>query len=247
VDGLIESLKYHSIIKGEMNMHKKRTKVEGLTVEWLGHSTVGIYGKKKIYIDPFSQVLKGDEAKADVIVSTHNHRDHFDVQAINALSKNTTLLIIKSGCDKSGLDATSIKELDIDQVYAFDDMQIKGVHAYNTSKFRSPGVPFHPEGFGMGVVLTVEGVKIYYAGDTDFINPMEKLAAEKIAVAFLPIGGTYTMDADEAAQAAWAIKPKIVIPVHYNLIEGTHANPIKFKDKVEEKGQTEVIILGEDK
>ena len=118
-------------------MYKKTTKVNGLIIEWLGHSTVGIYGKKIIYIDPFSQVLKGDEKKADLIVSTHDHRDHFDVQAINSLSKNTTFVIIKSGCDKSDLKATSIEELNIDKTYTADDIEIKAVHAYNTKRFRS--------------------------------------------------------------------------------------------------------------
>jgi L-ascorbate metabolism protein UlaG (beta-lactamase superfamily) len=226
-------------------MYKKTTKVNGLIIEWLGHSTVGIYGKKIIYIDPFSQVLKGDEKKADLIVSTHDHRDHFDVQAINSLSKNTTFVIIKSGCDKSDLKATSIEELNIDKTYTADDIEIKAVHAYNTKRFRSPGVPFHPEGFGIGVILTVAGVKFYYAGDTDFIRPMERLRDEKISVAFLPIGGIYTMDVDEAVEAALTIESKITIPVHYNLIEGTEADPLTFKDKVESKSGLKVIILGE--
>jgi L-ascorbate metabolism protein UlaG (beta-lactamase superfamily) len=225
-------------------MHKKATTINGLTIEWLGHSTIGIYGKKIIYIDPFSQVLKGDEEKADLIVSTHNHRDHFDIQAINTLSKDTTSVIIKSGCDKSDLKATLIKVLDIDDIHALDDIEIKAVHAYNTKRFRSPGVPFHPEGFGMGVILTVEGVKFYYAGDTDFIRPMEKLRDENISVAFLPIGGTYTMDVNEAVQAALTIESEVIIPVHYNLIEGTEADPLEFKDKVEAKAGSKVIILG---
>jgi L-ascorbate metabolism protein UlaG (beta-lactamase superfamily) len=226
-------------------MHRKTTTVDSLTIEWLGHSTIGIYGKKILYIDPFSQVLKGDEEKADLIVSTHSHRDHFDVQAINSLSKNTTSVIIKSGCNTSDLKTTSIRELDIDEVFKLDDMGIKGVHAYNTRRFRSPGVPFHPEGFGMGVILTVEGVKFYYAGDTDFIPPMEKLRDEKISVAFLPIGGTYTMDVDEAVEAALTIGSEIIIPVHYNLIEGTKADPSEFKAKVEAKAGSKVVILGE--
>ena len=226
-------------------MYKKTTKLEGLIIEWFGHTTIGSYGKKIIYLDPFSEDLKGDENKADLIVSTHDHRDHFDIEAINTLSKNTTSVIIKSGCDKSELKTTLIKELDINEIYTFDDIEIKGVHAYNTKRFRSPGVPFHPEGFGMGILLTVEGVKFYYAGDTDFITPMEELRDEKIGVAFLPIGGTYTMDVDEAVEAALTINSRLIIPVHYNFIEGTEANPLEFKDKVEEKGVSKVLILGE--
>jgi L-ascorbate metabolism protein UlaG (beta-lactamase superfamily) len=224
-------------------MDKNTTKVEGLTIEWFGHTTIGIYGNKIIYIDPFSQVLKGAEQKADLIISTHEHRDHFDITAINKLSKDTTSVIVKSGCDKGELKSTSIKELDIDEIYSLEGIKIKGVHAYNIKRFRSPGVPFHPEGFGMGILLTVEGVKFYYAGDTDFITPMEKLTNEKISVAFLPIGGTYTMDVDDAVEAAQSINSELIIPVHYNFIDGTEADPKKFKDKVEEKKVSRVIIL----
>jgi len=78
-------------------MTKKIAQIAGLTIEWLGHSTVSISDKKLIYIDPFSEVLKGDEVKADFVISTHGHRDHFDVNAINKLSKDSTYVIIKSG------------------------------------------------------------------------------------------------------------------------------------------------------
>jgi L-ascorbate metabolism protein UlaG (beta-lactamase superfamily) len=224
-------------------MPRKTTETQGLTIEWLDHSSIGIYGKKIIYIDPFSEVLKGDEKKADLIISTHGHRDHFDIDAINTLSKENTYVIIKSGCEKRDLASNFIKELDISEIYTVDEIEIRAVHAYNTKRFRSPGTPFHPEGFGMGVIITAEGVKLYYAGDTDFIEPMERLRDEKIDVAFLPIGGTYTMDLDEAVQAVIAIEPRIAIPVHYNYIEGTQADPMEFKEKVENKSETRVTIL----
>jgi L-ascorbate metabolism protein UlaG (beta-lactamase superfamily) len=72
---------------------------------------------------------------------------------------------------------------------------------------------------------------------------MEKLKDEKINVAFLPIGGTYTMDVDDAIEAAQSIRSELIIPVHYNFIDGTEADPKKFKDKVEEKKVSRVIIL----
>lgn len=171
-------------------MAKNTFEMKGIAVEWLGHSTVGIYGKKVLYFDPFSQVLKGDEKKADFVVSTHGHGDHFDVNAINALSKNGTCVVVKSGCDTAPLSSNLIFELGIHDIKELDALSIKAVHAYNTKRFRSPGIPFHPEGFGMGVVASVEGVKLYYAGDTDFITPMETLRDDRIDIAFLPIGGT---------------------------------------------------------
>lgn len=224
-------------------MERKTTQVEGINVEWLGHSTVGIYGKKIIYIDPFGEVLKGDEKKADIIISTHGHRDHFDVNAINTLSKEDTYVIIRPGCEKNNLTARNIKEIGIDEKYNVEGIEVRSVDAYNTKRFRSPGTPFHPEGFGMGVVVNMQGVKFYYAGDTDFITPMQGLRDEKIDMAFLPIGGTYTMDIDEAVDAALAIEAKKIIPVHYNYIKGTEVDAIEFKQKVEKKSNTRVIVL----
>lgn len=226
-----------------MVMPGKTTEIEGLTVEWVGHSTVGIYGKRVTYIDPFDEVLRGDERKADLVISTHAHRDHFDANAINKLSKDGTIVVVRSGTDRTNLSARLVKGMDIGETQDVEGIEIKAVHAYNTKRFRSPGTPFHPEGFGMGVVMTIEGVKFYYAGDTDFIPPMEKLKEEKIDVAFLPIGGTYTMDLDEAVEAALAIQPRIVIPVHYNYIKGTEADPTDFKRKVESKSNMRAIDL----
>ncbi len=223
-------------------MPRKTFEMKGLTVEWLGHSCVGIYGKKVIYIDPFSEVLKGDEKKADLIISTHGHGDHFDVKAINALSKEGTCVIAKSGCTTSRLSSNRIIELGINDTKTWEGIEIKTVHAYNTKRFLSPGTPFHPEGFGMGVIVTVEGSKLYYAGDTDFIEPMKELKDEKIDIAFLPIGGTFTMDVDEATEAVLAIGPRMVMPVHYNHMKGTQANPAEFKEKVEKTGKTKVVI-----
>ena len=89
----------------------------------------------------------------------------------------------------------------------------------------------------------LEGVRFYYAGDTDFIEPMRKLKGEKIDVAFLPIGGTYTMDVDEAVEASREIEPRIVLPLHYNHIKGTEANPFEFKEKVEKVSKAQVLVV----
>lgn len=221
----------------------KSTVINGLIIEWLGHSSVGIYGKKLVYVDPFSEVMKGDEKKGDLIISTHDHRDHLDANAINKLTKDSTYIVIKSGSKKSDLSSVHIKELEINAKLSIDEIEVKSVHAYNTKRFRSSGTPFHPEGFGMGIIISIAGVKMYYAGDTDCIPQMEELKDEKIDVALLPIGGTYTMDIDEAVETVLIIKPRIVIPVHYNHIKGTEVNPMEFKEKVENKSESKVIIL----
>ena len=224
-------------------MPRKRFEIKGLSVEWLGHSSVGIYGKKITYIDPYSQVLTASEVKSDLIICSHAHGDHFDASAINKLAKQSAHVVIKSGCDRTKLISESVKEMEIGNSLKIEDIEIKAVPAYNVRRFRSPGNPFHPEGFGMGVILIIDGIKFYYAGDSDYIQEMDELSSENIEVAFLPIGGKFTMDLDEAVEAANAIKPKIIIPVHYNHLQGTEADPNIFKQKVEKKVKCEVRIL----
>jgi L-ascorbate metabolism protein UlaG (beta-lactamase superfamily) len=210
-------------------MAGKEAQIEGLKVQWIDHSTVKIKGKQVLYIDPFSQVLKGDEEKADLIISTHDHFDHFDPKAINSLSKEDTEVVCKKGAGKLKVKTT---EINIGEEVEVKGIKVRAVHAYNEHRFRSPGQPFHPKGFGMGVVVEMEGVRFYYAGDTDFIPEMKELQG-KVDIAFLPIGGTYTMDADEAVKAALAIKPKVVIPTHYNFLPETKANPEEFERKLD--------------
>jgi L-ascorbate metabolism protein UlaG (beta-lactamase superfamily) len=214
-----------------------------ITVNWLGHSSVAIYGEKCIYIDPFSPVLTGGEPKADIIISTHGHKDHFDPDAINRLLHENTQVVLRPGCEVDKLNTRNTNEIEINASIYLGDVRIQSVPAYNVKRFRSPGIPFHPEGFGMGAVVTFQGIKFYYAGDTDFIDAMKKLKSESIDVAFVPIGGTYTMDVDEAAEAIAAIAPKQVVPVHFGHIPGTEADPNSFKEKVESNGISRVTII----
>lgn len=217
--------------------------LNGLTIHWIGHSTVAVYGEKNIYIDPFGQVLQGGETKADLIISSHGHRDHFDPEAINALLRDHTKVVVRPGCEIDKLKTTRVVEMEINTTLDLEGARITSVPAHNVKRFRSPGTPFHPEGFGMGIVLTCQGVKFYYAGDTDFIESMKDLKKEEIDLAFLPIGGTYTMDAEEAAEATAAIAPKQVVPIHYNCIPNTEADPAIFKEKVEALCGAQVVIL----
>ncbi|MGQ9734355.1 MAG: metal-dependent hydrolase [Candidatus Bipolaricaulia bacterium] len=225
-------------------MAGKETKLDGLTIRWIGHSTVQIKDSKGkvIYIDPFSKVLKGTEEKADLIVSTHAHFDHFDPGAINQLSKPGMEVVAKKGCNLRELKGAKAQEMEVGQALEVGGVRLKAVPAYNTHRFRSPGEPFHPKGFGMGVILEVEGKRLYYAGDTDSIPEMAALKEEEIDLAFLPIGGTYTMDVPEAAEAAKAISPKVVIPTHYNLLPETRADPEEFKRRLVGSG-IEVRVL----
>lgn len=91
--------------------------------------------------------------------------------------------------------------------------------------------------------MKVQGVSLYYAGDTDLVEEMTSLRDKNIDIAFLPIGGKYTMNLDEAVEAAGLIQPKCVIPVHYNHIKGTEADPEEFQAKVEKNEGIDAIVL----
>ncbi|MBS4036392.1 MAG: MBL fold metallo-hydrolase [Ignavibacterium sp.] len=171
-----------------------------------------------IYFDPY-QVRSGE--KADLILITHRHHDHYDEKSIEVLRKKETRVLI---------GGTDIKENEEKQISGF---AVKAVPAYNLIK------PFHPRGKGVGFVLQIDGERIYYAGDTDKIPEMSELG--KIDLAFLPIGGTYTMNLQEAVETVEIIDPKIVIPMHYNTFSEIKASPEEFKNLVGRKA--EVVIL----
>jgi len=113
---------------------------------------------------------------------------------------------------------------------------IEAVEAYNNKRFRSPGVPFHPKGLGVGYLVKAGGKTVYHVGDSDFIPEMKAL--EGVDVLLIPSGGTYTMDAEDAAEATAAIKPKVAIPMHI-----WDTDPGEYKEKVESASDTKVVIL----
>jgi L-ascorbate metabolism protein UlaG (beta-lactamase superfamily) len=129
-----------------------------------------------------------------------------------------------------------VKTLKVDEEAMVGDVKVKAVEAYNVKRFRSPGNPFHPKGFGVGYLITALGKTVYHAGDTDFIPEMKQLG--HIDVALLPSGGTYTMDNSEAAEAALAINPAVVIPMHR-----WDTKPDEFKKVVQATSKIKVAVL----
>ena len=174
-------------------------------VHWLGHAGFKIKGWVTVYIDPY-QIKGWEHEPADVILVTHDHYDHFSPDDIRKILKPDTV-IVKPGKDERDLVAN------YRIVAPGDKLEVKGVEirvvpAYNIGKL------YHPKSAGyVGYIFTVEGVKYYHAGDTDFILAMEEIRCD---AAFLPVGGTYTMNAEEAAQAVAAIRPKIAVPIHWD-------------------------------
>ncbi|AJF60845.1 MAG: hypothetical protein QT03_C0001G1368 [archaeon GW2011_AR10] len=202
----------------------------GIKIEFVKHaSTKIVSGSKVIYIDPY--VLPSSPGKADLVLVTHEHYDHFDPAKIKKISKGSTEIMTNERCCAK-LDG-NISTVKVRQTIEKLGVSVTGVQAYNISK------PYHPKGLGIGFVVESRGKRIYHAGDTDFIPEMNEL--KNIDVALLPIGGTYTMNVDEAVRAVNAIKPEIVVPIHYNVVDGTEANPEEFKEKVGSAAKVEIF------
>jgi L-ascorbate metabolism protein UlaG (beta-lactamase superfamily) len=140
--------------------------------------------------------------------------------------QDTTIVTIEAAAKKlSG----QIKTVKPGEELTVKGIAIKTVPAYNLTKFRSPGVPFHPKDAGhVGYLITVNGITIYHTGDSDFIPEMRDLKPD---VALLPVSGTYVMTAEEAVEAATAIQPKVAIPMHVGEGIGSLADAERFREK----------------
>jgi L-ascorbate metabolism protein UlaG (beta-lactamase superfamily) len=171
------------------------------------------YDGKEIYIDPVSKL--GDKTidyaampKADYIFITHEHGDHYDEAAIKLLSLDSTQLIMNQRCiDMYGAGQSMVNG---DKLEPAADITVEAVPAYNTTEGREM---FHPKGRDNGYILTVDGLRIYIAGDTEDIPEMESI--KNIDIAFLPCNQPYTMTPEQLVSAAKVIKPKTLFPYHY--------------------------------
>ena len=215
------------------------TTIGNVTIDRLGHASFVIRGGEKIiYIDPYVLPDKVDyEDQADIILITHEHHDHCSPEAIRKVRNSESTTLIPESCTLEFRgDARRIREGDgLTGDLAIKGVGIEVVPAYNINK------DYHPKGVGVGYIIDIDGLKIYHAGDTDFIPQMKDMSVD---VALLPIGGTYTMDVPEAVEATLAIAPDVVIPMHYNYLDNTPADADLFKKLVQDKNpDIEVIIL----
>ena len=198
-------------------------------INWLGHDGFRIDADKTIYIDPY-QISDGPEA--DLILITHDHFDHCSPEDVAKIQHSGSIIVTEK--DSASKLSGDVRVVKVGESLSIDNIQIEAVPAYNTNK------DFHPKSNGwLGFIVDIDGVKVYHAGDTDFIPEMKDFNTD---IALLPVSGTYVMTADEAVEAAMAINPKIAIPMHYGAIVGGGSDATKFKDALE--GKIEVHILG---
>lgn len=204
----------------------------GITLQWLGHAGFKIcHEDAVVYIDPWK--LKDAPHDATLVLVSHSHYDHYSPEDIAKISSAETKLVASTDVvtrEKTG--EMILHGLSVD----FGSVRVSGVAAYN------PGKQFHPKANNwVGFVIEVGSKRIYYAGDTDLTDEMKSL--KEIDVALLPVGGTYTMNATEAAEATKHIKPKQAIPYHWGDIVGDRADAEKFANTVE--CETKILTPGE--
>jgi len=170
----------------------------------------------RIYLDPYH--LPPGQPPADVLMVSHDHGDHLSGEDI-AQIRNADTVVFASPPAAKKLEPP-VTTLAPGQSARHGGLTVRAVPAYNVNKFRSPGVPFHPrEGQHVGFVFEIGGLRFYFAGDTDVIPEMAEIGP--VDYAFLPVSGTYVMTAEEAAEAARQIRPRVVIPMHYGSIVGS--------------------------
>lgn len=203
-------------------------KIGEIELEWLGHAGFKIKNSKVIYIDPFN--IKEDSEKADLILITHSHYDHCSIADINKIVKDGTKIVFPVDCQ------SKITKMDVPvkmvitepgRELEFGSTKISTLPAYNLDKH------FHPKDEGwVGYLVKMGDVLIYHAGDTDVIPEMQILTghnqANKKLFALLPVGGRFTMNSEEASEAAKVIKPFLAIPMHYGAVIGTEEDAKEF-------------------
>ena len=191
-------------------------------IEVLYHSSIKMNGEKIIYIDPYK--ISENYNDADIIFITHDHYDHYSEEDIDkVINENTTIVIpetVLTKLLKKGINKNSIITVEPNEKYMVQGIKFETVPAYNINK------AFHTrDNDWVGYIIEIQGIRYYIAGDTDITEENLKV---KCDVAFVPVGGTYTMDSREAAELVNEIKPKIAVPIHYGSVVGTKQDAINF-------------------
>lgn len=219
-----------------------------MKITWLGHAAFLIEGRNKILVDPFltgnpSASISADKVDCDIICVTHGHGDHLgDAVDIARRTGATIASIVEMSDYVEKLDVKSVG-FNLGGTARVLDTSITMVPAFHSSSIGAPGLEFSAA-MAVGMVID-SGKVVYHAGDTSVFGDMQLVGdLYKPEVALLPIGGFYTMDARQAALAVRLLRPKTVIPMHYNTFPQIQADPEKFAGLVKEQSSgTKVVIL----
>lgn len=207
-------------------------------IEVFTHSSIRITERDlRIYIDPFQ--FHRERNNADYILITHDHYDHFSPSDIQLVAKPSTILVVPENMLEKAKEVegmvAEIRTVKPGETYDFGDFKVETVAAYNIGK------SFHPKEAGwVGYIVMIAGQRIYIAGDTDETEEALNVVCD---VALVPIGGTFTMDAREAARLINNIRPKVAIPTHYGSVIGSRYDAETFRDSVDFTIPVEVKML----
>lgn len=194
--------------------------------EFLNHACIRFdFGGVICYTDPYDLMeIKND---ADIIFITHGHYDHYSIKDIFKVGKDSTIFVIPETVETPELDEECIIRVKPNNSYEVKGLKFRTIPAYNVGK------QFHKKEYEwVGYILDDNEVKYYVAGDTDVTEENTKI---KCDVAFVPVGGTYTMTCEEAANLVNQIKPQIAMPIHYGKVVGSIKDAKKFEELLNEE------------
>jgi L-ascorbate metabolism protein UlaG (beta-lactamase superfamily) len=208
-----------------------KTSAGDLKITFVGHGTLMFsFQGKIIHVDPFGEMADYTKLpKADIILLTHEHRDHLDPKVLGILRAEKTVIVLTQTCAKQIDGGIVMNNGDLKTI---EGLKIEAVPAYNIVHKREGGQPFHPKGIGNGYIITFGDKRVYVAGDTENIPEMKEL--KNIDIAFLPMNLPFTMTPEMVADAAKAFKPKILYPYHYGKTDPSNLlNLIKDTKEIE--------------
>lgn len=202
----------------------------------LCHSSIKFNKEKVIYVDPYN--IDSNYNDADIIFITHDHYDHYSEKDIEKIEKDNTIIVApESMVEKileNGFNENSIVSVIPNQKYNIGEVKFETIPSYNINK------EFHPKDNNwVGYMIEIDNVKYYIAGDTDITEENKKIRCD---VAFVPVGGTFTMNSKEAADLINEIKPKIAVPIHYGSLVGTKQDALDFANFLNSEIECRILM-----